>query len=65
MPEPRRVEPQDVEPRIATGEATLVCAYEDEAKCHTYHIGGAISLSEFRQWLPSLERRREIVFYCA
>jgi len=65
MTEPKRVRPEEVQKRLASGRALLVCAYEDEAKFRSFHLEGALSLSNFKSRLPSLPKDQEIVFYCA
>jgi hypothetical protein len=51
--------------RVQGGEALLVCAYEDEGRFEAMHLEGAISFATLEQRLPSLDRRTEIIFYCA
>jgi rhodanese-related sulfurtransferase len=46
-------------------EALLVCAYDDETKFHQFHLAGAISFPEFEARARSLEKDREVIFYCA
>jgi hypothetical protein len=65
MAEPKRVKPEEVYPRLKSGAALLVCAYEDDAKFKRLQLQGAISLKEFQLRLPSLAKDQEIVFYCA
>ena len=65
MDEPRRVTPQEIYPRVQSGETPLVCAYDDDAKFQRLRLEGAISLAEFKSRLPTLPKDREIVFYCA
>jgi hypothetical protein len=65
MPEPERISPDDVRKLVKTGAAFLVCAYDDEDKCKTMHLEGAISFGAFKSKLPSLSRDQKIVFYCA
>jgi hypothetical protein len=60
-----RIHPSDARIRTQRGEALLVCAYEDEDKYRSLRLDGAISLQEFRAMVPTLDRRKEIVFYCA
>lgn len=62
--EPKRVTPEEVFQKVTTGEALLVCAYEDEAKFKMMKLRGAISLGEFKLRLPSLSKDQEIIFYC-
>jgi hypothetical protein len=64
MSEPRRVTPEEIYPRVQSGEALLVCAYDDEAKFRRFQLPGAISLAELKSRLPALRPDRQIVFYC-
>lgn len=65
MAEVVRMGPQEVRPKVQSGEALLVCAYEQDAKFRQIHLEGAISYSEFTSRLSSLPKDKEIVFYCA
>ncbi|MBI2877157.1 MAG: ArsR family transcriptional regulator [Candidatus Tectomicrobia bacterium] len=65
MTEPERVTPQEIYPKVISGETLLVCAYEDEEKFKRSQLQGAISLNELRSRLASLPKDTEIVFYCA
>ncbi len=65
MARPARVTPQEIYPRVQAGQALLVCAYADEAKCRSMHLKGALCLREFSAKLPNLPKDQEIVFYCA
>jgi len=65
MPEPKRISPEEIYPKLKTGKTLLVCAYGDEAKFKKLQLQGAISLNEFKSKLPSLAKDQEIVFYCA
>ena len=60
-----RISAADARRAVQDGGALLVCAYDDEAKCASMRLEGAVSLREFRDTLPSLPKDREIVFYCA
>ncbi len=65
MAEPQRISAQEVRRKVQSGEALLVCAYDDEEKFRSLHLEGAISFREFQSRLPSLSKGQEIVFYCA
>ncbi len=65
MTTPARVTPQEVYPRVKSGEALLVCAYADKDKCRRMQLEGALSLQEFQARLTDLPKDKEIVFYCA
>ena len=50
---------------VASGDALLVCGYDDEAKCRKIALAGSISLAELDSRVASLPESKEIVFYCA
>jgi hypothetical protein len=45
------------------GQALLVCAYEDEAKCRVLNLSGSISLASLRSRAALLPKTQEIIFY--
>ncbi len=63
MIEPARIAPEDARKRVLSGEALLVCAYEDEEKFKKIHLEGSISYLEFKNRVGSLSREQEIIFY--
>jgi len=63
--EPKRISAEEARRKLRSGQALLVCAYEDEAKFRKLQLEGAISLNEFKSRLSSLSRDQEIIFYCA
>jgi rhodanese-related sulfurtransferase len=65
MAKVERITPQEAQPRVAAGQALLVCAYEDPARFAEIHLEGAISIQEFRTRRAALPRDQEIIFYCA
>ncbi len=65
MAEPERISPEETYREMKSGEAFLVCAYDDEKKFKAMHLEGAMSLDDFKKRLPSLSKEQEIVFYCA
>ena len=65
MIEPERIVPEEVQRKLKSGTAILVCAYEDEAKFKKMWLQGAISLNEFKSRLSSFSKDQEIIFYCA
>jgi rhodanese-related sulfurtransferase len=65
MNEVPRVTPEEIYPKLRSGEALLVCAYENTVKFRRLQLEGAISLAEFESLHPTLPKDREIVFYCA
>jgi len=60
-----RISPQKARPRVASGDALLVCGYDDDEKFQQNHLEGAISLAEFESQADTLPKDREIIFYCA
>ncbi len=60
-----RITPEETFQKLRTGKVLLVCAYDSEEQFRNLQLDGAISLSEFREKLPSLSKDQEIVFYCA
>lgn len=62
---PKRVAPRDAFQRVKSGSALFVCAYQDEARCKSNNLEGAIKLGDFKQKLPTLSKNQEIIFYCA
>jgi hypothetical protein len=65
MHKPRRVTPEEIYPRVQSGETLLVCAYDDDAKFQRLRLKGAMSFADFKSRLATLPKDREIVFYCA
>ncbi len=65
MEETPRVPPDEVFGRVQSGEALLVCAYDDDEKFKSLHLAKALSLRQFHELQPSLPKDKEIVFYCA
>ena len=65
MAEPERPSPEEVRKHVKAGTAFLVCAYEDEDKCKTMNLEGAISFGTFKSRVPSLSKDQRIFFYCA
>jgi hypothetical protein len=67
MDDVRRVTPEEAHQRVESGQALLVCAYEDEARCRQLHIGDALTMEELRRLLERDQkaRDRELIFYCA
>ena len=60
-----RVSAEEARSRVSRSEALLVCAYEELSSYQSMHLEGAISIQEFLTRVPSLDREREIIIYCA
>jgi hypothetical protein len=65
MAEVPRVNTLDARRRVQQGQALLVCAYDDDAKCSHMRLEDAITIGELRGRLSSLPKDREIILYCA
>jgi hypothetical protein len=65
MSEPERISADEVYRKVTDGAALLVCAYDDDGKFRHVHLDGAVSLADFRERLPELDKGQEIFFYCA
>ncbi len=63
MTEPKRISAEEAHKKVASGEALLVCAYDDEEKFRKIHLQNAISLQEFKTRIPALPREQEVIFY--
>ena len=60
-----RINVQEARRKTQGGEALLVCAYEDDAKCRMLNLEGSISLTGLESRVGSLPKTQEIIFYCA
>ena len=65
MSEPIRITPSETRQKVISGQALLVCAYDDPEKFKKNHLEGALSFSELLAKLSALDKSREIIFYCA
>jgi hypothetical protein len=65
MSDPLRISANNARQRTLSGQALLVCAYDDADKFKQNHLEGALSYPELLSKLPSLDKGQEIIFYCA
>jgi len=65
MSVPERVAVGEVYRRVTDGAALLVCAYDDDEKFRGVHLEGAVSMTEFKTKLSSIDKDTDIYFYCA
>jgi hypothetical protein len=65
MAEIQRIDPEEALEHARSGQALLVCAYDDETRCSRMQLDGAISLAELETRAEALSRDRELIFYCA
>jgi len=60
-----RIGVEDARRDVESGQALLVCAYADEAKCRMANLAGSMSLTSFESRAGALPKGQEIIFYCA
>ena len=60
-----RVSPEEIFPRVKSGECLLVCAYDNEETFRSMRLEGAISLQDFKSQVSRIPKDQEIIFYCA
>lgn len=60
-----RIDVATAREKVTTGQALLVCGYEDDAKCRKARLEGSMPFARFEALAPSLPNTQEIVFYCA
>lgn len=65
MADVKRVDPSEIRRAIAEGDALLVCAYDDAAKCGGFAIEEALSYTEFRTRATSLPQDQDIILFCS
>ena len=65
MGEAKRISVTEAYQKVKSGQALLVCGYDDEAKFKMLRLEGALSFKEFGDRLPKLGKGQEIIFYCA
>ena len=64
MTKTRTIDPTQAIHKVRNGDAVLVCAYADEAKCRRLLLDGAITLAELEASLDQRAKDDEIIFYC-
>ena len=60
-----RIGVEEARHEVAAGEALLVCAYADAAKCNRIKLEGSIAVLDLEARLASIPKDREVIFYCA
>jgi len=58
-----RIGPEKTRQLVQSGQALLVCAYDDDA-CSAKLLDGALLRSELDARLPTLPKSQTIIFYC-
>ena len=64
MTMPRRISADEARKDVVDGRATLVSAYPRKTY-DNWHLDGAIPLEDFQAAAPTMEKERELIFYCA
>jgi hypothetical protein len=59
----QRVSPEEAREWVESGQALLVCSYDDDT-CKTLLLEGALLRSEFEAGLASTPKDQKIIFYC-
>ena len=65
MADIERISVEQARREVNAGEALLVCAYDDEAKCRMVNLEGSMSLTSLQSRVASVPKAQEIIFYCA
>lgn len=65
MSTPIRISVKETRNKTLSGEALLVCAYEEADKFKDNNLEGAITWQTFQSRLPEISKAQEIIFYCA
>ena len=65
MAVPVRITAKEVRDKTQSGQALLVCAYDDVDKFKEFQLEGAISWQAFNEKLPTLAKDDDNIFYCA
>lgn len=65
MKKPKGIDPTQAREKVQAGEATLVCAYEEEEKCRKILLDGAIPMATLRADLKNRNKDEELILYCA
>jgi hypothetical protein len=64
MNKPMGIDPTQAREKVRSGQAILVCAYDDEMKCRDIMLDGSVMLAEF-QAAAERSKDREVIFFCA
>jgi len=65
MKKPKGIDPTQAREKVQSGEATLVCAYEDDEKCSRILLDGSITMRQLQAGLKNRNKDEELIFYCA
>ncbi len=59
-----RISADEARRRVESGQAMLVCAYDDDQECRDAGVTGSITHKQFVSQLASIPKDREIIFFC-
>ncbi len=59
-----RISADEARRRAESGQALLVCAYDDDQKCRAAGVTGSLTHREFVAQLASIPKDRELIFFC-
>lgn len=60
-----RISVDEAYDKVSSGEALLICAYDDDEKCLSMAIAGSITRNHFEREKGRIDPDREILLYCA
>ena len=65
MNKPMGIDPTQAREKVRSGQAILVCAYDDVKKCRDIMLDGAVMLAQFKAAADQTGKDREVIFFCA
>lgn len=65
MNKPKGIDPTQAREKARSGQASLVCAYDDDQRCRGILLDGAVTLSQFQASTDQTDKDREIILFCA
>lgn len=65
MTVPVRISAELAREKSKSGNALLVCAYDDAEQFEKHHLEGAVTWQMFEARLPELPKDQPIIMYCA
>lgn len=65
MNKPMGIDPTQAHEKVRTGQATLVCADDDERTCRDIMLDGGVTLSQFEAAAERTGKDSEVIFFCA
>lgn len=64
MASPIQILPVDARACVQAGSGMLVCAYDNDDKFNQFKLEDAVSLSAFTAQAGSLDKNKDLIFYC-